>query len=377
MRTKKAAAAYALTRNVGDDLQSLALIAKMKRIDTIIDRDDLAGISESIGNTRGILNGWLSHTQTGSLNYNSLSQCFLPISFHIANGHHLSPDWIKYFSNFPDIFCRDIFTREQLKKRGVNAKFGGCLTLQLQNYFPAAGKKTIAICTEPRYIKNIKNTSIPLFLFEPNRVPLHIINSIPHRIAYCIWWLHLVSQSKAIVTDRLHTAIPACLYGAKTIFPRIEKENLPTGSAKRLSGLEALIQRPSGSPIAIRDIGKYDHDLLDAVNATNKIMSDWLGANYTDSELPSINKPWDIFHVIMGRVFPRIRIQSLEEIFDLSASSFLENLIPINSAALQLGVKVIDFQPSGKIGRYLNSSTDFSPSNHVARAFINRTGQTP
>jgi len=87
---------YPLTRNVGDDLQVLALISQLSGTFSVLPRDNFEE-NVCLIEEKSFLNGWLSKTTFTEFNYSQAAKQILPISFHIANKRHLKGDWLKFF----------------------------------------------------------------------------------------------------------------------------------------------------------------------------------------------------------------------------------------------------------------------------------------
>lgn len=60
----------------------------------------------------------------------------LPVSIHLNRSTYkdvLSPEGSQFLKTFPTIGCRDFWTRDLLKKQGIEAYYSACLTLTIQN----------------------------------------------------------------------------------------------------------------------------------------------------------------------------------------------------------------------------------------------------
>ena len=58
---------------------------------------------------------------------------FIPffLSYHLAKSEYLSSLYIENLKKFSPIGCRDLNTRDQLNKYGINSYFSSCLTTTL------------------------------------------------------------------------------------------------------------------------------------------------------------------------------------------------------------------------------------------------------
>lgn len=122
------------------------------------------------------------------------------------------------FCEYGPVGCRDFYTYNLLKKNGVDAYFGGCITTAL-----------------PRRDKNIKGDKI-FFVDVPDALLPYIptayleqgefLSHLPgpdvnednaYHVAMQLWEYYL-QRAKLIVTSRLHCALPAVAAGIPTIF---------------------------------------------------------------------------------------------------------------------------------------------------------------
>ena len=87
---------YPLTRNIGDDLQVIALILQMHKSFNLLPRDNFES-NVSLLEDKSFLNGWLSKTTFESFDYEFAAERILPISFHLANKRHVEGDWLNFF----------------------------------------------------------------------------------------------------------------------------------------------------------------------------------------------------------------------------------------------------------------------------------------
>ena len=116
--------------NLGDYIQSIVALQFLLRIDTYIYREKLhlyKGEKLFL-----IMNGCFMHKP---LNWPPSSDIHpLFISFHITSPsveYLTSDESITYLKKYEPIGCRDEFTENILKSKGINAYFSGCLTLTL------------------------------------------------------------------------------------------------------------------------------------------------------------------------------------------------------------------------------------------------------
>jgi hypothetical protein len=118
---KYAALSYSGTTNLGDEIQTIAALRFLPRVDAWVDRERLDEFSSSTPH-KIILNGWFLHRPE----HWPPSQCLRPliISFHLTRETHrgynelmiapsltvLSQEGIKYLRNYEPIGTRDLDT---------------------------------------------------------------------------------------------------------------------------------------------------------------------------------------------------------------------------------------------------------------------------
>src|SRR5690606_5637430 len=82
-----------------------------------------------------IMNGWFTHNHHNWVPAENIDPLF--VSFHMNNTaapFMLSEKGIAYLKKHEPIGCRDQFTADTLKAKGIDAYFSGCLTLTLDTY---------------------------------------------------------------------------------------------------------------------------------------------------------------------------------------------------------------------------------------------------
>ena len=116
--------------NIGDYIQALASSQFYPRIDGFIQRE---GLREYNGEkVATIMNGWYMHNPLHWPPSPSIIPLF--VAFHINTSvkeQMLGEESIQYLKRYEPIGCRDLFTMESLKSKGIEAYFSGCMTLTL------------------------------------------------------------------------------------------------------------------------------------------------------------------------------------------------------------------------------------------------------
>ncbi|GGX27157.1 polysaccharide pyruvyl transferase family protein [Aquimarina muelleri] len=237
--------------NVGDNIQSLAAKQFLPRVDTFLNR-------EKLGEYKGdpvklIMNGWFTHNIHNWVPSEDIDPVF--VSFHMNNTAApamLSEKGIAYLKKHQPIGCRDQFTADTLKAKGIDAYFTGCLTLTLDSYKVADEERGEDIyIVDPLYsyprpekifyntkytVKNIlngtafqlgkKNKHLKNFISEDVLNSAEFINQEPpsnqlndeQKFEMAEALLHKYAKAKLVITSRIHCALPCLALGTPVIF---------------------------------------------------------------------------------------------------------------------------------------------------------------
>ncbi|WP_298316323.1 polysaccharide pyruvyl transferase family protein [uncultured Aquimarina sp.] len=237
--------------NVGDNIQSLAAKQYLPKVDTLLNR-------ERLGEYKGdpiklIMNGWFTHNIHNWVPSEDIDPVF--VSFHMNNTAApamLSEKGIAYLKKHEPIGCRDQFTADTLKTKGIDAHFTGCLTLTLDSYKVDDSERGDDVyIVDPLYsyprpekvfyntkitIKNILNGSV----FKLGKKDKHVkkfiskevldsaifINQEPpsntytdeEKFAMAEDLLNKYAKAKLVITSRIHCALPCLAMGTPVIF---------------------------------------------------------------------------------------------------------------------------------------------------------------
>lgn len=116
--------------NIGDYIQALAASQFFDKIDVYIQREKMNSYQGDP--VKMIMNGWYMHHPKNWPPSNRINPLF--VSFHInstVKEQMLSDESVNYLKSHGPIGCRDIYTMNLLKSKGIEAYFSACLTLTL------------------------------------------------------------------------------------------------------------------------------------------------------------------------------------------------------------------------------------------------------
>jgi hypothetical protein len=237
--------------NVGDYVQSLAARQFLPKTDQFMNREALSDYKEE--DIKLIMNGWFTHNIHHWVPADNIHPLF--VSFHMNNtaaSFMLSDKGIAYLKKHAPIGCRDKFTVQILKEKGIDAYFTGCLTLTLDNYkvddsernddiyivdpfynFPTTEK---VFLTYKHFIRSVLNGKI----FQLGKIKKQLkkvvdedlLNSAKYvtqilpigkqtdeeKFAYAEECLKKYAKAKLVITSRIHCALPCLAMGTPVIF---------------------------------------------------------------------------------------------------------------------------------------------------------------
>lgn len=252
----------ASTANLGDDIQALAAKQFLPRVDVILDREFLNQVS-SKNIIKVIMNGWFTHRPDNWPPSFNIEPLF--ISFHISPliaNKLLSRKTVEYLKKYEPIGCRDEYTRDLLKSKGVDAYFSGCLTLTLDYGYshlknPKKQKEEIlivdlddyAVRYLPQYVlrksvvvshayfkssvkliqkilpltvrkalRSIFPIDFDKILYSIDRYRANKKLSFETRLNLAESQLQKLANARVVITSRLHAALPAIAFGTPVIF---------------------------------------------------------------------------------------------------------------------------------------------------------------
>ena len=193
------------TINIGDYIQALAALQYLPSFDGFVNREELSQYDgdECIV----IMNGWFMHSPDNWPPSKKIHPFF--VSFHInwnVLSGMLTDSGIEYLKKNAPIGCRDLYTYNVLKEKGIESNFTGCLTLTLGNKYMLEERKNTIFFVDP-YISNsctllnkIKNLIIlfshPFIVYGISRknIIVESSNSFIYRIAKSSQFFRLYSK---------------------------------------------------------------------------------------------------------------------------------------------------------------------------------------
>ncbi len=245
LAAKYAALNYPGHVNLGDEIQTIAALRFLPRVDAWIGRERLNEFTAEYPH-KILLNGWFLHRPEHWPPSPSLAP--LIISFHLTREIHsgynklmiapsstvLSPEGLNYLHRHAPIGARDLDTLAQLQSVGVPAYFSGCLTLTLQRPEPDPERTDVYAVDVPDEVFAHFGRTFDRPIIRLSHVDTELQGDA--RFARASELLRLYAAAKAVITCRLHCALPCLALNTPVLFI----ENATDGY--RFAGLKDLLR---------------------------------------------------------------------------------------------------------------------------------------
>ena len=214
------------TVNIGDEIQAVAARRFLPRIDRLIPREALS--RDPGGPVRLILNGWFMHDARAWPPHPLIDP--LPVSIHLSRRRPtrrrfwapvpartmLGPAGIACFKAHGPVGARDPATLRLLNAKGIDAYHSGCLSLTLPGSAVPRGDRVVA-CDLPAEL-------LAALASRTRKPPLTVSHVQPAAGAHAARMnraealLDCYAGAKAVVTSRLHCALPCLALGTPVLF---------------------------------------------------------------------------------------------------------------------------------------------------------------
>lgn len=249
---------YKHSINLGDEIQSIAASYFLPQIDFLIDREEISEKSIKVKDKiKVIMNGWYMHDYKEWPPASNIEP--LLISIHFTDDKRFlnnvfSKNNIKYLVEHGPVGARDIETLNLLKKYDVPSYFSGCLTLTLPPR-KSVKRNDYVICVDlPDKIVNYlkKKTERPIYCVSPGfKIPFF---NETDKFDLALNLLTVYQSAHAVITTRLHTAMPCLALGTPVLL--VDKTD---GNEIRFSGLSDLVNT-IGEKSYLNNLDYFDVD---------------------------------------------------------------------------------------------------------------------
>ncbi len=239
----------ATTYNIGDDIQGLAAEALLPKGSIPINRD-LVSLFSHETKVSTILNGWYMCTKTISWTRKDIkapekswppAAAIDPLLISIFftpkfQSTAFNEEGIAYLKANGPVGARDHFTLKELEKRGIPCYFSGCLTLTMDNPYTEREDVIYAVDIDDTSLAYLKAHTKAKVLAITHRVPKEIVLNEKQRKAYAEGLLNQYRKAKAVVTTRLHAALPCLAFETPVLLLQIDDKD------HRFDGLKELVR---------------------------------------------------------------------------------------------------------------------------------------
>ena len=227
--------------NIGDDIQAYATARFLPQVDYFIDRETIDSFTPDDGEPVAvIMNAWYMWHKW---NWPPSKYIYpLMIGFHYAD-HELANQWYgspvkfeflsgagaDYLNAYGPVGCRDNFTLNVLRERGINAYFSGCLTLTLPK-MPERDDKGTYICA----VDVAKAGRDKLHEMLDGKIEIREFSHLRDRDEQISWedrketvkaLLTVYQNARCVVTRRLHCALPCLAMGVPVLLVRGDEDD--------------------------------------------------------------------------------------------------------------------------------------------------------
>lgn len=223
------------TANLGDHVQSIAAKRFLPHVDVLLQRDALQQEPSGEGQVHAILNGWYLERPVNWPPHSRIRPLLVSMHFDARRAlrqfwtpspasRMLSPQGREWLTAHGPVGARDPATLELLQRHRVPSWYSGCLTLTLPT--PNATRDDVVVaCDVPEpYLTAMRRRTSSLI----TSVTHLDVETVGHeqRMAKAQALLDVYASARAVVTTRLHCALPCLAFGTPVLF-------LPTAPDRR------------------------------------------------------------------------------------------------------------------------------------------------
>lgn len=215
--------------NLGDEIQAIAARSFLPRVDRHLPREALDREPGGASPVATVMNGWYMANPKAWPPHPKILP--LPVSVHLtqhrasrkrfwiapASKRMLTAAGVEWFKAHGPIGARDHATRRVLESHGIESYYSGCLTLTLPARPDAKRHGRVVACDLPPAM-------VDELARRTNRPPLVVghtdmtTSGFAARLDRAEALLDLYAGARAVVTSRLHCALPCLALGTPVLF---------------------------------------------------------------------------------------------------------------------------------------------------------------
>lgn len=234
------------TINLGDEIQSIAVRQFLPRVDLLVDRDQLNRLpADASGRYKLVLNGW--HTRRPENWPPAPEFDALAVSLHLSGEVHaanptgrrpadalLEGAALDYWRTHAPVGTRDLWTLDLLRAKGIDAYFSACATLTLGEGGALPRHDYVCAVDLPEPVlaalkERVRGRVVVVTHRDPAPSPFAQRTRRAQRL------LSLYAQACAVVTSRLHCAMPCLAFQTPVLLVDAARD------LYRFSGLNDLV----------------------------------------------------------------------------------------------------------------------------------------
>ncbi len=221
------------TENLGDNIQTLAMMRFIPQVDYVFDRDNINATKIADGDeVRLIANGWYMHHRDGVFDWPPQSPNLRPllismylerdVDFNRADLAFFTDESREFLKKFGPVGARDAGTQNFLTQNGIDCYLSGCLTLTLLPDKTISKRDYIlAVDVSDRVFDFIKQKTKRQVIRTNTNIGNDLSNNTKLTIAK--YWLAMYQSAHCVVTSRLHAMLPCLALGTPVL--AIQKED--------------------------------------------------------------------------------------------------------------------------------------------------------
>lgn len=240
---------YDYTRNLGDQIQSIAANKLIPHIDHFIDRAELSNFC-SDEKVKTILNAWYFHFNSTWPPSDSIEPLLISMHINLNDDRvvktFLSEESKEYLRKYGPVGARDQSTFNFFRENNIDSYFSGCLTLTLNKNPNIINQDYIVAVDVPDNILSFLKTKTNKKIYDLSHMapldlnkPLNNFESLydsKEKFIIANNLLNLYQGASCVLTNRLHVALPCLAFETPVLLL-----NNYYFDVDRFSGLENLL----------------------------------------------------------------------------------------------------------------------------------------
>lgn len=162
--------------NIGDYIQALASSQFLPSVDGFVNREELKDYDGE--ECKVIMNAWYIHNPNQWPPSQKINPLYVAVHLNSSVVDKLlSNEGIEYLRRYEPIGCRDLYTMEKLKGKGVDAYFSACMTLTLGYKYKSNTREDKCYFVDPTFKieRNIQSMFRNIFFLILNWKNVNII----------------------------------------------------------------------------------------------------------------------------------------------------------------------------------------------------------